>query len=98
MGRTDSASTWLKIDTRNGVPCEFSDGTITSDGRVWGCYLHGLFGNTALRHAWLTSLGWMPGSQPLSPQAQLEKSLDHLADEVEAAVDIHEIERMIWAD
>jgi adenosylcobyric acid synthase len=98
MGRTDSASTWLKIGTRNGLPCKFSDGSITADGRVWGCYLHGLFGNTAFRHAWLTSLGWMPGSQSLAHQAQLETSLDDLADEVEAAVDMHKIERIIWAD
>jgi cobyric acid synthase len=62
--------------------------------------LHGLFGNTAFRHAWLTSLGWNPERR--SPAAQetyhLEKSLDHLADEVEAAVDMNEIERIIWAD
>lgn len=99
MGRTNSVSTWLKIDTRNGVPCEFSDGSITPDGRVWGCYLHGLFGNTALRHAWLTSLGWSPKGQSLAPRAmdQLEASLDYLANEVEAAVDMKEVERIIWA-
>ncbi|MGE5775716.1 MAG: cobyric acid synthase CobQ, partial [Chloroflexota bacterium] len=98
MGRTDSASTWLEIDTRNGTPCNLADGSMSSDGRIWGCYLHGLFGNTAFRHAWLTSLGWKPGSQSINPQAELEASLDHLADEVEAVIDIHEIERMIWAD
>jgi adenosylcobyric acid synthase len=100
MGRTNGASTWLKIDTRNGMPCEFLDGSLSANGRVWGCYLHGLFGNTVFRHAWLTSLGWMPESQSLAPRAvdPLERSLDHLADEVETAVDIHEIERMIWAD
>jgi adenosylcobyric acid synthase len=99
MGRTNSTSTWLKINTRNTIPCEFSDGAITADGRVWGCYLHGLFRNTAFRHAWLTSLGWIPKNQLLAPQAidPLEKSLAYLADEVEAAVDINEIQRIIWA-
>jgi adenosylcobyric acid synthase len=100
MGHTSSVSTWLKINTRNGFPCEFFDGSITADGRVWGCYVHGLFSNIALRHAWLTSLGWIPKSQSLPPQVTdpLEKSLDYLAEEVEAAVDIREIERMIWVD
>jgi adenosylcobyric acid synthase len=101
MGRTNSISTWLKINMRNGIPCEFSDGCMTADGRVWGCYLHGLFGNTPFRHAWLASLGWSPdeGSSP-APQAvdPLETSLSYLAKEVEATVDIHEIERMIWAE
>jgi adenosylcobyric acid synthase len=97
MGRTDSVSTWLKIHTRNGSPCGISDGSITPDGKIWGCYLHGLFGNTAFRHAWLASLGWIPTSQFPATQAAdpLEKSLTHLADEVEAAIDMHEIERMI---
>ncbi|HLO27705.1 MAG TPA: cobyric acid synthase [Anaerolineales bacterium] len=97
MGRTNSVSPWLKIDRRNGMPCEISDGSISADGRVWGCYLHGLFRNTALRHAWLASLGWIPDDQLIGPRAidQLEKSLAYLADEVEAAVDMNEIERMI---
>ncbi len=103
MGRTTrastrDASTWLRIDARNGVPCEFLDGSITADGRIWGCYLHGLFGNTAFRHAWLASLGWNPNGRPAASDEQLEKSLDTLADEVEAAVDIRKIEQMIWAE
>jgi adenosylcobyric acid synthase len=98
MGRTSSVSTWLRINVRNGIPCEFSDGSMTANGQVWGCYLHGLFGNTAFRHAWLTSLGWIPKGRSLTHQIQLEASLDYLADEVEAVVDIPEIERMIWAD
>ena len=100
MGRTNSTSAWLKINTRNGISCELSDGSMNTDGRVWGCYLHGLFGNSAFRHAWLASLGWTPGSQPPASQAveQLETSLNDLADEIEAVVNIHKIERMIWAD
>jgi len=100
MGRTTSASTWLKIDARNALPCEFFDGAISADGRIWGCYLHGLFGNTAFRHAWLTSLGWEPEHRSFPVQAthQLEKSLNDLADEVEAAVNMSEMERIIWAD
>jgi adenosylcobyric acid synthase len=96
MGRTNNLSPWLRINTRNGMGCEILDGSISADGKVWGCYLHGLFGNTAFRHAWLTSLGWTPtyhsSAQAVDP---LETSLTYLADEVEVAIDIHEIERMI---
>lgn len=97
MGRTNSRAEWLKIDTRNGVQCEISDGSITEDGKIWGCYLHGLFHTTAFRHAWLTSLGWMQNGQSFDSQVvnPLETSLSYLADEVEAAIDIRKIERMI---
>jgi adenosylcobyric acid synthase len=97
MGRTDSTSTWLKIRSRNGSPCEISDGSVTADGKVWGCYLHGLFGNTAFRHAWLTGLGWTPTGQSSTVLAtdSLESSLNDLADEVEAAIELHEIERIL---
>ena len=100
MGRTNSDSTWLKISTRNTLSCEFLDGSISDDGRIWGCYLHGLLGNTAFRHAWLTSLGWTPEYRSSTTQAghQLEKPLNSLADEVEAAIDMSEMERIIWAD
>lgn len=99
MGRTNSDSTWLKIHTRNAMTCGFSEGAITADGRVWGCYLHGLFSNTVFRHTWLTSLGWISKSQSLASQAidSLEKSLTYLSDEVESAVSINEIQRIIWA-
>lgn len=97
MGRTNSHSTWLQINTRNGIRSEVSDGSITADGKVWGCYLHGLFGNAAFRHAWLASLGWIPAFEsPAEPTVDLlEASLTYLSDEVEAAIDIREIEAMI---
>jgi adenosylcobyric acid synthase len=72
MGRTRSANAWLEITARNGQPCQADDGCIRADGRVWGCYLHGLFANAALRRAWLASLpnhlsgggGAPPGGPP----------------------------------
>ncbi len=82
------------------MPCDSANGSISADGRIWGCYLHGLFGNPTFRYAWLASLGWSPEGQILAPQEadQLEASLTYLADQVEAAVDIRRIEQMIWAD
>lgn len=57
MGRTTSSQPWLEITRRNGRPISLEDGAVSSDGRVWGCYLHGLFENQAVRQAWLSSLG-----------------------------------------
>ena len=58
MGQTPTPRPWLQIATRSGAAVQFSDGAVRADGRVWGCYIHGLFGNAALRRAWLTDLGW----------------------------------------
>lgn len=48
----------LTITRRGTDACSVQDGYISEDHRVWGCYIHGLFENTAFRHAWLRTLGW----------------------------------------
>ncbi|WP_026369400.1 cobyric acid synthase [Kallotenue papyrolyticum] len=60
------------------------DGCVSADGRVWGCYLHGLFANHELRRAWLRTLGWHePDFAPAAPDPYerladlLEQHLDH---------------------
>jgi adenosylcobyric acid synthase len=57
MGHTTSSRPWLEITKRHGRPVSLEDGAVSDDGRVWGCYLHGLFENQAVRRAWLSSLG-----------------------------------------
>jgi adenosylcobyric acid synthase len=51
----------------------FSDGSpegaISADGRVAGCYVHGLFASDAFRAAWLAALGSPPSPCP-SPQGE----------------------------
>jgi len=93
MGRTPSESPWLVIAERGGLPVEVADGSVSADGRVWGCYLHGLFDNAGLRQAWLRSLGWR-GQEGSS--LQLDSELDRLAREVEAAVNMELVERIVW--
>ncbi len=97
MGRTISAQTWLKLEERNGTPVAILDGAVSGDGRVWGCYLHGLFRNEPLRRAWLASFGWQaagePGSQPTP-----EDDLDRLADAVESALDMRRLDAIVAAD
>ncbi|MFD3163054.1 cobyric acid synthase [Herpetosiphon sp. NSE202] len=58
------------------------DGCMRADGKVWGCYLHGIFANQAFRHAWLGSLGWQAqAAQPASDP------FERLADHVEQALE-----------
>jgi adenosylcobyric acid synthase len=106
MGRTDSSTPWLEITIRNGAACQVADGAASPDGKIWGCYLHGLFANTALRHAWLESLGWREHTSPSRPIASKEQqegntvslALSRLADAIEAALDMKKLEEILWAE
>ena len=96
MGRTAGAGNWLEIEQRGDRPVQVPDGGMSADGRVWGCYLHGLFENDALRHAWLRSLGWQPGQEPAGGwRANYEAAFDRLADVVESALDMAQIDALI---
>lgn len=87
LGRTsghDCARPLLEID---GVP----DGAARADGRVQGCYLHGLFASDGFRKAWLGGLGRQSG---LAYEATVEATLDALADHCERHLDIDRIVAM----
>ena len=62
-----------------------SDGAISADGCVAGCYVHGLFGADAFRSAWLRDMGAAPSS--LHYEETVERTLDalaaHLADHID---------------
>jgi adenosylcobyric acid synthase len=96
MGRTTSQQPWLKVTRRSNTPASLADGAVAAEGRVWGCYLHGLFANTALRRAWLASLGWGGPAEPTGPAAGLPAALDTLASQVAASLDIPQLEAIIW--
>jgi adenosylcobyric acid synthase len=97
MGRTRSDGTWLEITIRNGQPCHAEDGCIDAEGRIWGCYLHGLFANAPLRRAWLASLPPGDGTASADDSALLDNALDRLADAVEAALDMKLLESILAA-
>jgi adenosylcobyric acid synthase len=81
LGRTagpDCARPAVLID---GV----ADGAVSADGRVWGTYLHGLFGADAFRARFLESLG-VDGAAT-SHRDAVESALDEIADELEASLD-----------
>jgi adenosylcobyric acid synthase len=96
MGETPSLSTWLKITQRNDDQVNVPDGCISPDGKIWGCYMHGLFANDAFRHAWLESLGWQKPEHMTSQAESFNQSLNLLADAFESALDMKLLEKIIW--
>jgi adenosylcobyric acid synthase len=97
VGRTRSDDSWLEITTRNGQLCQAPDGCISADGRIWGCYLHGLFANAPLRRAWLDSLPAGGGPAAADDATLLDSALERLADAVEADLDMKRLETILAA-
>lgn len=96
LGRTRTPQPWLEITHRGDTAVAVADGACSPDGMIWGCYMHGLFTNTSLRHAWLRSLGW-PGSSPSAPAAPaLQTAFDALATHLERHLDMGRLEAIIW--
>lgn len=95
MADTSGSRPWIQITQRSGERVEVGDGAISPDGKIWGCYLHGLFGNVEFRRAWLRSLG-ATGWSAVDQQPTLDSSLDRLADHVEAAIDVQQLETIVW--
>jgi adenosylcobyric acid synthase len=79
LGRTtgpDCGRPMIRIDGR-------PDGAVSADGRVRGCYLHGLFSSDAYRGQLLAALGVR--AEPASHLVSVEAALDELA----AAIEMH---------
>ncbi len=93
-GETDSPAAWLEITHRNGQQVRVADGCVSPDGKIWGCYLHGIFGNDGFRHAWLESLGW--SGKGVSQEQVFRHSLEALADAVEQALNMNLLEEILW--
>lgn len=94
MGETKGQMPWVEIVSRNGEQVKVPDGSVSSNGKVWGCYLHGLFHNDSFRHDWLKSLGWQ--GKVASQSARFEESLEKLADAVENSLDMKKLEKIVW--
>jgi adenosylcobyric acid synthase len=61
------------------------DGATNADGRISGCYVHGLFADDAQRSFWLRRLG--AGRSDLNYDALIEQTLDELAQHLERHLD-----------
>jgi adenosylcobyric acid synthase len=62
------------------------DGAVSPDGRVAGCYLHGLFVSDPFRRAFLARLGAEGGD--VGYDAMIDTVLDDLADHLERSLDL----------
>jgi len=86
IGRTtgpDVARPFLALDGGN-------DGAVSRDGRVMGCYVHGLFAADDFRRAFLQGIKAREASG-LAYEAEIDRILDALADHVEAHLDLDRI-------
>jgi adenosylcobyric acid synthase len=87
MGRTTVASGALPLATitrRGADTCMELEGCQSADGRVWGCYIHGIFANEHFRGGWLRTLGWRDqGATPLADP--YERLADHVAANMDSA-------------
>lgn len=63
------------------------DGAVSADGKVMGCYVHGLFAADRFRHRFLDRLRRREPSG-LAFEQQIEQTLEALADHLEAAIDL----------
>lgn len=88
MGRTTGPGLdrpWLSLSPSSAQPAR-NEGARSADGRVMGGYLHGIFAADAFRRHWLEQLGAQ--ASQLDFEAQVEATLDELADHLEANLDL----------
>jgi adenosylcobyric acid synthase len=91
IGRTggpDCARPMVEITADNGETKP--DGARSADGRIAGCYVHGLFGADGYRHQILAMLG-RDGPGCLNYEAEVDRVLDRLADHLEAQLKVDDL-------
>ncbi|MDX1432592.1 MAG: cobyric acid synthase CobQ, partial [Gammaproteobacteria bacterium] len=70
-----------------------ADGAVSANGRVMGCYLHGLFASDDFRNALLASMAPRAGAA-LSFDDEVAAALETLADHLEAHLDVDRLWRI----
>ncbi len=89
MGRTElgqGVKPAFTIWQRSGQTVADPDGAISTDGRVMGTYIHGIFDNDAFRRGLINNLrrlkGWEPldSASQISTWAQRQRDFDRLAE------------------
>ena len=80
VGRTTGSMAPL-LELADGTP----DGAVSADGRIAGCYIHGLLGDDRQRRQWLQRIG--ARASAFAYEAEVEATLDLLADHLEKHID-----------
>jgi len=70
-----------------------AEGATSADGRIAGCYVHGLFASDAFRGAWLAAFA-APARSPLAYEALIEQTLDELAGHLAEHIDMEALFRL----
>jgi len=83
VGETGGPALERPLLTLDGRP----EGAVSEDGRVLGCYLHGLFAADGFRHTFLSRLK-LRAVSGLAYEAEVESTLDGLADHLETHLDL----------
>ncbi|MEE8272702.1 MAG: cobyric acid synthase [Alphaproteobacteria bacterium] len=86
VGRTAGAGLARPMLRLGGRP----DGAVSPDGRVRGCYVHGLFAADGFRHAFLAGLRERAASG-VAYEAGIDVVLDRLADHLAAHMDLDRV-------
>jgi adenosylcobyric acid synthase len=86
VGRTEGADCVRPMLSLAGR----ADGAVSADGRVMGCYLHGIFASDEFRAAFLKTLR-SDYTSTLAFDASVDATLDALADHLEQHVDVARI-------
>lgn len=73
-----------------------TDGAVSANGRIAGCYIHGLFDDPAQRAAWLKRIG--VASDGVAQSVRVDAALDALALALEAHVDIERLQAIAGID
>jgi adenosylcobyric acid synthase len=82
IGRTDGPDRERPFSVVDGAP----EGAVSSDGRIHGSYLHGLFASDGFRKAFLAQLDIPAADQQYS--VRVDNALDALADHIESHLDV----------
>lgn len=85
----------FKITCRRGQACDSVEGTSNEAGNVFGTYIHGVFDNDDFRRSVLNAVRSQKGLEPLANVrnvlAEKQQAYEHLADVVEAALDMEKL-------
>lgn len=93
MGQTrlgDHASPAFRIIQRGTQPIDHFDGAMTDSGTIVGTYIHGLFDNSCVRHAFLANIQQRNGIRIAMRQTMAPKNeqYDRLAEHVRSSINL----------
>jgi adenosylcobyric acid synthase len=90
VGRTSGKDLARPMLHLNNGTTSRAEGAMSADGRIAGCYVHGLFAGDAFRHAYLNGLKARAESS-VAYEHDIESTLEALADHHAAHLDLDRI-------